>query len=400
VAASIGALTWLLQRGADVADLPATTTIPVPTTLPPGDTAAAEALVDEFYAAYNAGDAEGAVGLLSTVFREVSPGNLRYWAGTLGEQIDAECSPSPSQRDGLLCVETYTDDLHGPAGLSARSQYLYFERNGRLQQTPNPASPLQSLLTGCRENRCPGEDLRQTQAGEVTWSYDRFEADLFAWLERTHPGVAAEIGDASSLGYFSSNRAAAEAALPYVEEFVEQSSEWGDVRDPDLSGLTPLQAVEAAYAALNSGDPEVYAAFFGRPPDTGMVWLWELGTRWIVDCDPAAGPDRVRCDVETIDEFYTKAGAVFRSTSLFVLDEGRLVDIPEQETSSFVWAYQIFEPDFMAWLRTAHPEEHEIAAEGSFMARAQEAATIARTYVDEFLNQSDEYPRDPGVTDY
>jgi hypothetical protein len=355
------------------------------------DTSAVEALVRQYYTAYNAGDTEGANGMLSSLIREISPANLRYWSGALGEHIEATCLPSPKVRNGILCVEMYTDALHGPAGLSGEGQFVYFEKNGKLQQALDPGYVF-SQFPGCLENRCPGDDVRQ-EAGEVTWSYDRFEADLFAWLEETYPEVALEIGDARSLNYFSGNAAAAEAALPYVDEFVAQSGEWGEAAaGADLSGMTAMEAVEALFAAMNSRDPEAFEAFFGSPPDGPIEWFWAMGTRWEAECEPTDDPAMVRCEEERIDEFYSKAGAVFVQTSTYMLENGRLIATPEGELSSAYWAEHHFERAFLNWLETAYPEEHAVADSGE-LTHSAEGGAIAAARVDEFLSQSDEYPR-------
>jgi hypothetical protein len=391
--ASVGSAVWLLGGDGEVAEVPPTTTIPpLPTTVPGTDTAAVEALLEMYYAAYNAGDADGALDLLSGMMREVSPGNVRYRVGGLGERVEAECIPSAAHPGGMICVETYTDALHGPAGLSIESQFLYFESNGRLQQLGDPAWP-NANAPGCFENRCPAQ------------TYGEYEAALWAWLEEAHPDVAAVVGDGRNLGPLAADTAAIAAVIPYVEEFLAQSPRWGDGMSPgaDLSAMTPPEAVAALYDALNSGDPEAYREFFGRDPDDVMLFFWGVGTQWVTTCEPAADPDQVRCRQEMIDEFYTRAGAVFVSTELWSLRDGELSSITEAEASS-AWAYDAFEDAFGQWLQRAYPEEWRIAVHTPYgemdVVLNAEAAAIVVARVDEFLDQSEEYPRDPGVTVY
>jgi hypothetical protein len=380
---SIGGLLWLLGGESEVADTPATTTtIPVPTTSPPESTAAVQALLEEYYAAYNAGNTDAVIGLLSSAMREVDTPSLRYLIEGLGERVDADCSPTPSYPGGIACVETFSDPFHGPAGLTSWRRFVYFERNGKLQQIGDATAS------------CLG-DWRRCDSGAL----GEYESALFSWLEEAHPDVAASVGGSERLGYAAADVAAVAAALPYVEEFLEASSDWPLLSTgADLSGMTPLEAVEAYYEVLNRRDPGAYAAFVGREADSVLRWDWGVEAQWVTTCESTSDPSQVRCREEKIDRFHTRAGAVFLTTRLWTLHDGRLTSIIEGEVAS-VWAIDALHPAFLAWLRDAYPAEWEVAA-GSYgyLDMTAEAAAIAVTRIDEFLEQSVEYPRDPGVS--
>jgi hypothetical protein len=363
-----------------------TTTVPPVTTTEPAvaSTAAVEALVSEYHAAYNAGDADLALSILSENIREVSPSDLRFWVEGLGERVDAHCIPAPKYEGGIICSESYTDPLHGAAGLSLETSFAYFERNGQLIQTPDPGSV--NSFPGCLSNRCPQ-------------AYDDFTRDLFEWLQAVRPGIADRIGAAERLGYFAADAEAVAAALPFALEFVAQSPDWGSAARPAIAGMAPLEAVEANYAALNSREPSAFAAFFGEPASDAMLWQWEMGTEWRTQCAAVAGSnDLVRCEEEVVDDFYTKAGAEFHYGALWSVADDRMLRTREWEQSSADWAYVDFEVDFGAWLRNVYPGEYQTAIAGARLARTPEAARIAVSRVDEFLDQSTEYPRSPDLT--
>ncbi len=311
---AVGGTLLVMGPAAEVAETP--TTIPppttaVPTTAPPPTTAGfvtdvtgVEALVAEYYAAYNAGDVEAALALLSTT-RDVNPLHLEYWIKGLGEQVDGDCVPSTKYEGGLRCIETYWDNLHGPAGETAEAGLLYFADDGQLRQMKDPDW---FVFTGCRGSRCPGT-MDEVEGAGVIWSYEAFESDLFLWLELSHPQIAAAIGDAGQLHYFGHDSAAVAKALPFVGQFVVSSPGWGSTADQgaDLSELTVLEAVEANYAALNSHDPEVFAEFFGEPPTDAILWLWEVGRTWNMTCEPTETLNEVLCTGELLDNFYVRA---------------------------------------------------------------------------------------------
>lgn len=147
------------------------TAAPVTTTTSEVSTAAVEALLAEYYAAYNSGDAAAAIGMLSELMRETPAPNLEFWIGTLHEQVSAECVPATASPGGVRCVETYADALHGPAGATGRAIYQYFERDGKLLQIDDDSF---WPLPGCNAGRCPGEIL-EVAGADPTWSYDQIE---------------------------------------------------------------------------------------------------------------------------------------------------------------------------------------------------------------------------------
>ncbi len=385
---AVGGTLLLLGPSAEVAETPTTpappTTVPPTTVLTPvtteavSDTADVEALLAEYYNAYNAGDVEEALALLSTTFRVVSPANLQRWVGVLGEQVIGDCRPAQDYDNGLLCFETYEDDLHRIAGLSLSSTLLYFERDGLLVQTHPPGAD--AFLPGCLQGRCPQ-------------IYDRFADDLFEWLSRSYPAAAAQIEDADDLYYSVPIESAVASVLPYVAEFVTQSPTWRQASSVS-EGMSAESVVAEYYDAINSRDPERMEELMGVPMDEAFLWLWGLGTQLDATCTPdSADPSVVRCEEAWRDEFYTKAGAQFTYGIYWSVVDGRVNSVNEWQLTSSYWAYVDFENDFGTWLATAYPEEHLLAFEGIRMARTPEAATVAVARIQEFLDQSEDYPR-------
>lgn len=370
-----------------------------PTTTAPTDVdgdamASLSSLLDRYYDAYNAGDVDAVLALLSPMMRELNPAMVEYWISTLGEQVDATCTPLADGSAGMTCFEEYTDPLHAASGAHAVTRMQYFERDGLLFQA-HDANHL--IMPGCQQNRCPGT-MTDASGAVPVWSYGAFEADFYAWLETAQPEVAAMIGDASAIGYYRGDHEATLAVLPYVEAYTRTDPAEAAGEGADLSAMSTLEAVEASYAAINSRDAEVFAAFFGTPPNDAMEWLWAQGRIWNHECvDDGAGT--VTCEIDVEDDFYTRAGAVFRHTEQWTLVDGTLFDTVVRAESSGYWAYHDFEADFASWMAENHPDEAAIAFIGSDFVHTAEAATIAMARLDEFLAASDEYPRDPDPRD-
>lgn len=373
-----------------------TTAAPVPTTSAEPTTAAVEALLDEYYAAYNSGDSASVVGMLSELMRETPAPNLEFWIGTLHEQVSAECVPSTITPEGVRCVETYTDALHGPAGATGSAVYQYFERDGILMQVADESF---WTLPGCRAGRCPGEIL-EVDGTAPTWTYEQIEADLLAWVQQRYPDVATSIDNARRLHYLASNSDDVASVLPYVEEFVAAGA--GAVTavgaGADIAGMATLEAVEGMYAAKNSRDPAVYEAFFGEPPSDIAEWFWAQGRQHERVCEETGNPDEVRCVGQNTDDFYTRAGAVFEVHELWTKVGDELLWTLEWANSSGGWAYHDFEQDLGIWMRGVYPEDAAIAFPFDDLVHNGEAAAIAVAHLDEFLEASDEYPREPDAT--
>jgi hypothetical protein len=356
--------------------------------------ASLSALLDRYYEAYNSGDVETVFALLSPMMREVNPTIVEYWIGTLGEQVDATCTPLADGSTGVTCFEEYTDPLHAASGTRAVTRMQYFERNGLLFQA-HDANHL--IMPGCQQNRCPGT-MTDASGAVPVWSYEAFEADFYAWLETSHPEVATMIGDASAIAYYRGDHEATLAVLPYVEAYARTDPAEVTGEGADLSAMSTLEAVEALYAALNSRDAGAFEAFFGTPPDDAMEWFWAQGRIWNHECvDDGAGT--VTCEIDIEDDFYTRAGAVFRHTEEWTLVDGTLFDTVLRAESSGHWAYHDFEADFASWMAANHPDEAAIAFIGSDFVHTDEAATIAMARLDAFLVASDEYPRDADPRD-
>lgn len=387
----------LLTRSGDANVDPIAPATESTTTAPPDAEvdalASVSALLDRYYAAYNGGDVDTAIALLSPMMREVNPIMLEYWIGTLGEQVDATCTPVIGDAEGMTCLEVYTDDLHRASGTNANTQMQYFERNGLLFQA-HDASHI--LVPGCQQNRCPGTIIESTGEGPL-WSYEAFESDFYVWLESTHPDVAATIGEPAAIGYFRGDADATALVLPYVEDYVPADPVDAAGGGADLAALGTLGAVEGMYDALNSHDADTYEAFFGVPLEDHMAWFWEQGRMWNHDC-VETGDGTVTCDIEVADDFYTRAGAVFRHTEVWRLVDGRLFDTVLHAESSGHWAYSDFEADFADWMATAYPDEAAIAFVNYDFVHNGEAAAIARARLGEFLSDSEEYPRDADPT--
>lgn len=82
-------------------------------------------------------------------------------------------------------------------------------------------------------------------------------------------------------------------------------------------------------------------------------------------------------------------------------DDYRLLSALGEANSSGYWAYDAFEADYWAWMLQAYPEDADLAyGGGENLIRTPEAAAIAMEHLDEFLEQSEKYPRsaDPNNT--
>ena len=347
-------------------------------------------MVDAYHAAYNSGDAEAAYALLSPLSSAVSPANLEFWIESLGEQVTAECVRSLEIENGLLCVERYRDRLHGSAGETNRATFHYFESNGVLGRLEDR---FELRLGECIDSRCPGDILDASGGRDVVWSYETFESDLFSWLEQSYPEVAESIGEPTNLGYFGRNSEAVAAALPYVNEFVSQSEDWPRVTGHrNLAGMSVLDAVLAEHDAFNSHDPDTFEAWYGRPPDDWAAWFWGFDTRFESECETTENPEIVQCLSRMVDGFYSKAGGVFEQTQLWTASGNELILLHTDGVVSH-WAWYDFEEDMKVWMDEIYPDVSAQVFAGTDILHSGEAAVIAMDYVDEFVNQSDKYPR-------
>ncbi len=393
LAVTSGPTTTASASALPVATTDATTTTEATTTTDTPPSAPVLALLDQYHEAYNAGDAEKALGLRSDFMPATPAPNVRFWVETLHEQVSADCVPSPANPAVVRCVETYTDALHGPAGETGSAVYQYTERNGKLIQSLDSSM---FMLPGCQAGRCPG-DIVNVPGHEPVWSYELIEEQLLAWLEQTYPDAVVDIEDSRRLHYLASNTDSVMAVLPYVDEFVAQSPDWGSqvAAADEGSSLTLLEEVEAGYKAYDSHDPAVYEEFFGEPPGDVVEWFWAQGRHVTVDCVETGTPDEVRCEGAFTDDFYTKAGAVFEFRELWTRAGNDALSMIEWANSSGWWAYDDFEKDLAHWMKEAYPEDAAIAFPTVDLVHNGEAAAIAVAHLDEFLEASDKYPRDP-----
>ncbi len=360
------------------------------------DLSALRDMVDSYYDAYNSGDAAAALTLLSPISPEVSPANLEFWIGSLGEQVTAECVASVDVAGGLTCVERYRDQLHGPAGETIRATFHYFESNGVLGRLHDR---FEFQIGGCFDFRCPG-DAVDVVGNEVIWSYKAFETDLFSWLEQSYPEVAQSIGEPANLGYFGRHPEAVAGALPHVDEFVAQSETWPRVTGHrTLAGMSVLEAVLAEHEAFNSHNSDMFEAWYGRPPDDFVAWFWGFGTRFESDCETTENPAIVQCSSRQVDGFYSMAGAVFEQTQLWTTSGNELILLHSAGLSSHGWAWFDFEADFKTWMEDVYPDVVAEVFLGQQIMRNGRSAVIAMDYIDEFLEQSTEYPRAADATE-
>ncbi len=366
----------------------AATTTPRPVDQP-ADLSALRDLVDSYYEAYNSGDAAAALALLSPRSPEPLPPNLEFWIESLGEQVTAECVPSVDVENGLTCVERYRDQLHGPAGETIRVTFHYIDRDGLLSRLHDR---YEFRLYECVDFRCPGDAVDFVE-DDVIWSYSAFEADLFSWLEQSYPEVAQSIGEPADLSYSSGKPEAVAAALPHVDEFVAESETWPRVTGHrDLSGMSVREAILAEHEAFNSHDPDVFEAWYGRPPDDFVDFWWGLDTRFESECDTTDNPAIVQCTSRKVDGFYNKAGAVFEQTQLWTASGNELILLYSAGLRS-EWAFWEFRNDMRAWMQQAYPDDVGQMFTGSWVIHDAGAAVTAMDHIDEFLQQSTVYPR-------
>ena len=161
----------------------------------------------------------------------------------------------------------------------------------------------------------------------------------------------------------------------------------------DLAGMSVLDAVLAEHAAFNSQDPDVFEAWYGRPPDDWVAWLWGFDTRFVSECEPTEIPAVVECTSSQIDGFYSKAGAIFEQTQLWTASGNELILLHTTGLSSGGWVWYEFDRDMKAWMQETYPEVATEIFVGQDLIRSGRTAAIAMDYIDEFLEQSSDYPR-------
>jgi hypothetical protein len=155
--------------------------------------------------------------------------------------------------------------------------------------------------------------------------------------------------------------------------------------------MSVLDAVLAEHEAFNSHDPEAFEAWYGRPPDDFVEYLWGFDTQFESECETTENPAIVQCESRQVDGFWSEAGAVFEQTQLWTTSGNELILLHTEGPVSD-WAFWELRLDLGNWMKEAYPDAAALVFVGGDLIHNGEAAETAMDYIDEFLEQSTEYP--------
>lgn len=203
------------------------------------------------------------------------------------------------------------------------------------------------------------------------------------------------------------------AAAAAVVALVAGAAVWAISGGGDeLADHPGMASVTAAYEAMNNGDVDgFYAQLTERAVEADDHEYRALeaemnqrterdGSCRLLEPSPTSGLDRIQCDVLFTNDFFRPAGISVLSRDTFVIaDDGRIdviiTELPDRaEADAYAHA-------FWPWLAAAHPEVYNTMwvvrpdpdTVPAFTAFAHtDAKLTALEYIDEFLEQSDQYP--------
>jgi hypothetical protein len=377
----IGVMVALLLRPSDDKESPVIVDRPAPTTTERrsdsnASVEAALAMVD----AYNAGRLDEFMSFFSpsaTFYggrpREEQRAAAAAFMAAQDQWTLTDCAPSATNT--VTCASTRRDDFHGAAGLVLTEDLQFvFDTDGRI------------FAYG-------------THRDVVYADYLIFGQKFLSWLRTAHPDVAVSYDSFLSEGDVLSAMPTAEdmpTALEFVNEFVLND------RVDDLSAMVD---------AYNAGRFDEYMSFFspaaqfygGRPLAEhylAAAAFIAANDQWtLTDCALSA-TNTVACASTKRDDFHGAGGLILTENLQLVFDtDGR---ISAYGSDADVHAdYFSFGREFRSWLRVAHPDVTASydsflydAGPLSMMPTAEDVPT-ALEYVNEFVNQSLDYPVAP-----
>ncbi len=175
-----------------------------------------------------------------------------------------------------------------------------------------------------------------------------------------------------------------------------------------------VEIIEEQAAAYSSGDMEAWVSYYaenapiyngnflvGPRMTSTQTWFRSFmvaNDQWTItgDCEEA-GSDAVTCPMLRRDDFHGAGGLEAEGSITFTFDEDDRITsfsmspAPERVLQA---QYTPFDQAFDAWLEQAYPEVHAGFGVPVFTIQPNaDDMPTALEYVDEFVAQSDEYPR-------
>lgn len=180
------------------------------------------------------------------------------------------------------------------------------------------------------------------------------------------------------------------------------------VDDAGPGALTPEEAVAAVRESIdlrNAGDVGAWMQMQVFPKSPG---LWSQTTLWVeaneqirIDGSCQFGETSasgrlatVLCPVEVTNDVYSAAGLELTGTLRFWVDEYGRIDVVEEDFAAED-DITLFQQAFFVWLHEHHPDVADGIERNPYNLGWPEssAAVDALPYVDEFIAESDDYPR-------
>ena len=194
----------------------------------------------------------------------------------------------------------------------------------------------------------------------------------------------------------------------------------------DLSALQHM--VDSYHEAYNSGDTAAARELISPQSPVALhpnleFWIESLGEQVTAECVPSVDVQNgLTCVERYRDQLHGPAGETIRATFHYIDRDGLLVRIHDRfefrlsECLDFrcpgdavdnvgidiIWSYEMLEADLFSWLEQSYPEVAQLIGEPAnlgYSAGKPEAVAAALPFVDEFVAQSETWPRVSGHRD-
>jgi hypothetical protein len=114
---------------------------------------------------------------------------------------------------------------------------------------------------------------------------------------------------------------------------------------------------------------------------------------FLAPCEEVA--DLVYCSIREESTLFSRAGFAPEYKMTFLFNEDNQINMVGRSHYSPDSDPVLFQPQYCEWLEATHPDEYRQLPKnwGTGLAEVEETAQVLLAHIDEFLAQSDEYPR-------
>jgi hypothetical protein len=157
------------------------------------------------------------------------------------------------------------------------------------------------------------------------------------------------------------------------------------------------------WVSYYTGDATLWNGFSPEGPDLEVLFPVSVAAneRWMITglCQARHG-NEVTCPMRQSDDLHGPAGLALDAVFTFTFNEEDKITAVRLDTGlpTHFAQWNTFDVRFVRWLEAAHPEVELVTvvqANDSGVMMTAESVVAALQYVDEFVDQSDDYPVEP-----